>query len=528
MTSLKAKTEAGKDVDFQKTMVDAVADVFTAAVFGKSIGMSEGSVSEEHQAWVDGAMRTAEKTKKTCQTRAQILHAAAWLDFKTHIGELLQAGKLREAFVCGLSQFQDIQKRLRLSKTCVEKAAEARHIAAILPGPVMPNELGGKVLTVTLKNGNPLCPLLQDGTCPNEASKCQHGAHLCAILQHSGCACGLPRQKKFSKADIPLLVVAKRSAALVPCPAPRPPPARGTSTSKKPSQRCWMSGRWPGRAVKPSLRFHRRRRLCSWHRRRRCFVPLRLLAIPLLELLAEALDARLEYLGMGGGRGGKTAQAPTMVWVQGGKFGWCSYKGHRAAFPCSGAPGCCFPDGPESRGGVTFQGVQIMTFAAAYAAQRTEQWRPLLAGETIEDAKRRVESLRDTELRKVTKSRSVVWPSGCARRGERETNALIRGAASKLYGVASFLEQGIYGRVGYGGLMAIKDRQTEDAKHLAAELLKCFKVIEAVARFEPRRDFAVLPCRVAENTPGLWWLSLDLLPTRWLSSASKFCCCKLC
>lgn len=70
MTSLKAKTEAGKDVDFHKTMVDAVADVFTAAVFGKSIGMSEGSVSEEHQAWVDGAMRT-EKNKDMPKSQTQ-------------------------------------------------------------------------------------------------------------------------------------------------------------------------------------------------------------------------------------------------------------------------------------------------------------------------------------------------------------------------------------------------------------------------------------------------------------------------
>ena len=57
MTSLKAKAEAGQEVDFHHTMVNAVADVFTAAVFGKSIGMSDGSASEEHKAWVDAALR---------------------------------------------------------------------------------------------------------------------------------------------------------------------------------------------------------------------------------------------------------------------------------------------------------------------------------------------------------------------------------------------------------------------------------------------------------------------------------------
>ena len=59
MTSLKAQAEAGADVDFHALMVNSVADVFTAAVFGKSIGMSQGTATEEHKAWADGAMRTA-------------------------------------------------------------------------------------------------------------------------------------------------------------------------------------------------------------------------------------------------------------------------------------------------------------------------------------------------------------------------------------------------------------------------------------------------------------------------------------
>ena len=28
---------------------------------------------------------------------------------------------------------------------------------------------------------------------------------------------------------------------------------------------------------------------------------------------------------------------------------------------------CCFPNGPESRGGVTLAGAQLMTFSAAYS-----------------------------------------------------------------------------------------------------------------------------------------------------------------
>ena len=43
----------------------------------------------------------------------------------------------------------------------------------------------------------------------------------------------------------------------------------------------------------------------------------------------------------------------------------------------------------------------------------------------------------------------------------RASGKFTRGTASKLYGTANFLEQGIYGRVGYGGLMASKVRQGE-------------------------------------------------------------------
>lgn len=57
MTSLKTKTQAGEEVNFHHIMMNSVADVFTAAVFGKSIGMSDDSASQEHRVWVDGAMR---------------------------------------------------------------------------------------------------------------------------------------------------------------------------------------------------------------------------------------------------------------------------------------------------------------------------------------------------------------------------------------------------------------------------------------------------------------------------------------
>ena len=75
----------------------------------------------------------------------------------------------------------------------------------------------------------------------------------------------------------------------------------------------------------------------------------------------------------------------------------------------------------------------------------------------------------------------------------RSTQKRTKGTASKLYGLTNFLEQGIYGRVGYGGLMAVKDRQDESSSILTEEIAACFEVIEAVMRFEPTREFSVLP-----------------------------------
>jgi len=78
-------------------------------------------------------------------------------------------------------------------------------------------------------------------------------------------------------------------------------------------------------------------------------------------------------------------------------------------------------------------------------------------------------------------------------RTARQTGHFTRGTAAKLYGIANFLEQGIYGRVGYGDLMASKYRQDEANTVLTPEIEACFEVIEAVMRFEPKREFPVFP-----------------------------------
>jgi len=73
----------------------------------------------------------------------------------------------------------------------------------------------------------------------------------------------------------------------------------------------------------------------------------------------------------------------------------------------------------------------------------------------------------------------------------RQTGHFTRGAASKLYGLANSLEQGIDGRVGYGSLMAVKARQEENATSITPKIEACFEVIEAVMRFQPKREFPV-------------------------------------
>ena len=55
----------------------------------------------------------------------------------------------------------------------------------------------------------------------------------------------------------------------------------------------------------------------------------------------------------------------------------------------------------------------------------------------------------------------------------RQTGHFSRGTAPKLYGLANFLEQGIYGRVGYGSLMAVKARQDENATAMTPEIGGC-------------------------------------------------------
>eukprot|EP00435_Cladocopium_sp_Y103_P043755 s21_g12.t1 len=61
--------------------------------------------------------------------------------------------------------------------------------------------------------------------------------------------------------------------------------------------------------------------------------------------------------------------------------------------------------------------------------------------------------------------------------------------ASKLYGVLNFLENGMFGRVGCGGLQAIKHHQYGRSYRLSPELKQSFALIRTVLACQPKRQF---------------------------------------
>ena len=80
----------------------------------------------------------------------------------------------------------------------------------------------------------------------------------------------------------------------------------------------------------------------------------------------------------------------------------------------------------------------------------------------------------------------------------RASNTLRAGVASKLYGMLNFLELGMFGRVGAGGLAAIKDRQMDKGVALTPALeeslsmvLESLSMVLSVLRVRPERQYDV-------------------------------------
>ena len=93
---------------------------------------------------------------------------------------------------------------------------------------------------------------------------------------------------------------------------------------------------------------------------------------------------------------------------------------------------------------------------------------------------------------------SGIWRGGLARCISALSHVRLRsitlcGRVAKLYGLANFCEQGIFGRVGNGVLHAVKERQYERERELTPSLVSCFQMLEAIIRAKPRREFPVIP-----------------------------------
>jgi uncharacterized membrane protein len=81
---------------------------------------------------------------------------------KTRAHGLAEAERLlrqdRQPIWASSQKFQDVRKCLKLSQQFMEVAEKVRQEADAAASPLMPDQLNGKVLTATLKNGRAICP----------------------------------------------------------------------------------------------------------------------------------------------------------------------------------------------------------------------------------------------------------------------------------------------------------------------------------------------------------------------------------
>ena len=88
------------------------------------------------------------------------------------------------------------------------------------------------------------------------------------------------------------------------------------------------------------------------------------------------------------------------------------------------------------------------------------------------------------------------------------SNTLRSGLASKMFGLMNFLEQGMCGRVGCGGLAALCDRQ---GTVITDELRDCFHLIRAILQLRPERHYPICQPPVPRKKPRSvgravsWW-----------------------
>ena len=78
-------------------------------------------------------------------------------------------------------------------------------------------------------------------------------------------------------------------------------------------------------------------------------------------------------------------------------------------------------------------------------------------------------------------------------RNAEDSSKLQSGAAAKIYGIATFFELGVWGRLGCGGLAPIKRRQQEHTSELTEELRPCFNLLRIIIATKFFRPIEIWP-----------------------------------
>ena len=78
-------------------------------------------------------------------------------------------------------------------------------------------------------------------------------------------------------------------------------------------------------------------------------------------------------------------------------------------------------------------------------------------------------------------------------RNAEDSSKLQSGAAAKIYGIATFFELDVWGRLGCGGLAPIKRRQQEHTSELTEELRPCFNLLQIFIATKFLRQIEIWP-----------------------------------
>ncbi|CAE7373636.1 unnamed protein product [Symbiodinium microadriaticum] len=271
----------------------------------------------------------------------------------------------------------------------------------------MPATLNGKVLTAFLKNGQSLCAGFQLGRCRLEEKDCA-SAHRCAVALRSGPACGgnHPAEICYDK------------RALLAQTAKEPGPSGGTGQAILPQRRAASVpepvGPSPKRAKQhlPAVAFPsvgcrglgRSSFLTGFFARNIGRRARQLLSAGGGEE-ARARESWHNYYDRLATAGGKTAEAPTVIW-QSGSGGRLFLSGLPTSatpqyFPKVSLQVTCFDKTPEQRG------EHVLFHCMAGRHRAATLTRSLLAFESLPDALEFLKSVRNAEPEKVLSERGV-------------------------------------------------------------------------------------------------------------------------